>query len=164
MWKGIDVAQYFLSKDPERKLFTKNLVSKNNRMFYEGNARLNKYLHMAQNIYIAKTGTTLFSDALYAYDNGAVLPTVQENFSLLYDRHNCPDFTDDTKDFLDKIFIIFQDATLDDLIELSHEDDEWLAKSKYYKKQDQRMDSMARVDEYREQYEDILTVMDRMSA
>ncbi len=38
--RAIDVAEYFLSKDPERKLFTKKLQTKNGRKFYEGNARL----------------------------------------------------------------------------------------------------------------------------
>ena len=37
--RAIDVAEYFLSKDPERKLFTKKLQTKNGRKFYEGNAR-----------------------------------------------------------------------------------------------------------------------------
>ena len=42
------VAKYFLSKDNERKLFNMNVVTYNNRNFYEGNARLNKYLFLSQ--------------------------------------------------------------------------------------------------------------------
>lgn len=163
MLKGIDVARYFLSKDPDRKLFNKELETKNGRTFYEGNARLNKYLHMAQNIYIAKTGSKLFDDDLYAYDNGAVLPRVQENYSVLYGRHTEPELPDGAKEYLDKIYAVFEGATLDELIELSHEDDEWVAKSGYYQKSAQRMDSLSRADEYREQYADIIKVMDRMA-
>ena len=44
------VAKYFLSKDNERKLFNMNVVTYNNRNFYEGNARLNKYLFLSQNV------------------------------------------------------------------------------------------------------------------
>ena len=79
----IQIAKYFLSKDPDRQLFNKTLVHKNGRDFYEGNARLNKYLHLAQNIFIAKTGTKLFQEDLYAYDNGAVALDVQENYAIL---------------------------------------------------------------------------------
>lgn len=41
---------------------------------------------------------------------------------------------------------------LDELIEMSHEDSEWLDKHGFYKKEDQRMDSMERVEEYRAQH------------
>ena len=77
MLRDIEVARFFLAKDPDRRLFNKKLVRRNGRDFYEGNARLNKYLHIAQNLYIAKEGEKLFSDDLYAYDNGAVAPNVQ---------------------------------------------------------------------------------------
>ena len=52
MLRDVTVAQYLLSRDKDRKLFNKNLIQRNGREFYEGNARLNKYLLLAQNIYI----------------------------------------------------------------------------------------------------------------
>ena len=52
----VDAAKYLISLDTDRAVFNKKLVERENRKFYEGNARLNKYLHLAQNIYIAKTG------------------------------------------------------------------------------------------------------------
>ena len=158
----IQIAKYFLSKDPDRQLFNKTLVHKNGRDFYEGNARLNKYLHLAQNIFIAKTGTKLFQEDLYAYDNGAVALDVQENYAILLSKNSAPCLSPEISDFLDRIFKVFENASLDELIELSHEDSEWVDKHGYYSKPDQRMNSMARASEYQEQYHDILVIMDRM--
>lgn len=159
---GTHIAQWFLLQDPDETIFTKNLVYKNGRSFYEGNARLNKYLHLAQNIYIAKTGNKLFEDSLYAYDNGGVIPQVQENFSALLNSKQCPILSNDIARFLQKIYIILQNATLDELIELSHEDDEWKEKCNYYNRQDQEMDSLKHAAEYAEQYKDILYIMENM--
>lgn len=160
----VDVAKYFLSKDKDGSLFTKNLANKNNRVFYDGNARLNKYLHLAQNIYIAKTGKPLMDAVFYAYDNGAVIPEVQEKYSVLLAKRNdfAVEISKEEKNFLDKFYTAFQNAELDELIDLSHEDDEWTEKSRYYKKEDQKMDSMKYADVYKEQYHDIVQVLDRM--
>ena len=48
------IAKYYLSKDPKRILFNNNVVIQNGRKFYEGNARLNKYLFLSQVVYLAK--------------------------------------------------------------------------------------------------------------
>lgn len=165
MLRGIDVARYILSLDKDQELFNKQLRVQSGRTFYEGNARLNKYLHLAQNIYIAKYGKPLMNSVFYAYDNGAVDPNVQEKYSvLLNQRNSVPDIPDEKAEYLQKIFKVFQNATLDELIELSHEDSEWIEKHGYYKKEDQRMDSMSRKEEYAEQYADIIKVMERMTA
>ena len=162
MLKAREIAKYFLNKDKEQRIFTKNLIERNGRTFYEGNIRLNNYIHMAQNLYIAKCGKKLFADDLYAYDNGAVAVDVQENYAILLNWNKETQFEDDIRDFLDRVYIIFQNATLDELIALSHEDSEWVAKHSYASKQEQKMDSLARMDEYREQYKDILRVMERL--
>lgn len=163
MVRAIDVAEYFLSKDPERKLFTKKLQTKNRRKFYEGNARLNKYLHLAQNVFIAKNGEKLFGDDLYAYDNGAVATSVQESYSVLWSRSNTPAFTPEIAEFLDKLYLILENAPLDELIDISHEDPEWADKHRGYSKECQRMDSLSRSSEYKEQYADVIEMMERMS-
>jgi len=163
MLKAMDVCEYFFAKDPQRNIFNLNLIKRNDRTFYEGNAKMNKFLHMAQNIYIAKTGTLLFSDHLYAYDNGAVLLDVVDNYPRIQRNHILPQgFCSEVEDFLDRIFYLFKDADIDELIELSHEDDEWAEKSKHYHKNDQKMDSLTRKLEYAEQYSDVLMVMYRM--
>lgn len=164
MIRGLDAAKYFISLDKEGSLFNKNLITMNGRRFYEGNARLNKYLHLAQNIYIAKTGKPLMDSVFFAYDNGAVVPEIQESYSALLNLKNKSDITipNDEKEFLDKIFLVFKNATLDELIDMSHEDSEWLNKHNYYDKEHQKMDTLARAEEYKEQYADIVKVMDRM--
>ena len=132
------------------------------RKFYEGNARLNKYLHIAQNLYIARYGSKLFEDDLYAYDNGAVVPSVQENYLAIKSRYVGKTLPTNERDFLDKVYQALHSASLEELIEISHEDGEWERKSGFYKKEDQRMDSLKNVDEYREQYKDMLIILDRM--
>jgi len=56
-YKAVEIAQCFLSLDPERKFFTKK----------KGNFRLNTLLHISQMLYCAKTGKPLFKDPLIAY-------------------------------------------------------------------------------------------------
>ena len=162
MLQDIAVAKYFLSKDTQHKLFNKNLIHKNGRDFYEGNARLNKYLHLAQNIFLAKYGVRLFSGDLYAYDNGAVAPIVQENYAVLLSKSDIPSIPTKTKDYLDRIYKIFENASLEELIELSHEDTAWRDKHNFYSKADQRMDTDKHIDEYREQYADLIKLMGRI--
>lgn len=60
------IAEYSLSKDSERKLFNYNVVSYNGRKFYEGNARINIYLFLAQVVHLARFNLRLFSDDFVA--------------------------------------------------------------------------------------------------
>ena len=66
---------------------------------------------------------------------------------------------------MNKFFSFFKNASVDELIELSHEDNEWKEKTKNFRKSDQIMDSMnpARVAEYKEQYEDIVEAMEQLN-
>lgn len=161
---GVDVARYFLSKDPQREIFnTNSILVRENRRFYEGNARLNKYLHLAQNLWIAKTGEKLFVDDLFAFDNGGIVRDVLDHYAVMVHQNTIPELPDSVKEFLDKFYRAFKNADIDELVELSHEDSEWQSKHKGYYIPDQRMDSLAHVDEYREQYADMLTVMELMS-
>ena len=162
MFHAQDIANYFLRKDKDGRMFNKKLVHRNSRDFYEGNARLNKYLHLAQNLFLAQTGDLLFEEDLYAYDNGAVVPEVQERYSVLLSKKSEPNLPEYVCTFLDHIYAAFENATLDELIELSHEDNEWIDKNRFYYKSDQRMNSRARASEYKEQYRDFLRVLDRM--
>lgn len=163
MLTDIDVAKYFLCKDITGTMFNKKVITKNSRNFYEGNARLNKYLHLAQNIYIAKTGMPLMNVEFYAYDNGAVSPKVQENYAVLLGNKKCDvSFSYDVNSFLDRFYKAFESADLDELIDLSHEDMEWIEHSAYYSKEDQKMDSLTHKELYIEQYKDIVKVLDRI--
>ena len=52
MIAALDAARYLISLDTKSKYFTKNRIKINNCQLYEGSARLNKILHLAQNFYI----------------------------------------------------------------------------------------------------------------
>jgi uncharacterized phage-associated protein len=161
MLDGKQVAKFFLSLDPDRKVFTKKRVRNEKCEFYEGNARLNKLLHIAQIVYIAKTGRRLFSTPLYAYKNGAVVRPVINNYSrLLYDEGKV-DIPESIQIFLKKIYKACFNADINELIELSHEDPEWQEKTPV-KNKSRRMDSMHYADKYKKQYADFIKILDRM--
>lgn len=163
MITDVNVAAYFLSCDTDRKLFGNALMQKNGRTFYEGNARLNKYLQLAQNIYIAKTGKPLFETQFYAYDNGVVSKTVLENYQRLIKIKPAHGITEQSVlDFLHKIYVIFSEASVEELIELSHEDPQWQKRHGFARLEDEKINSMESAEEYKEQYADIVTYMDRM--
>lgn len=161
MLKALDVAKYFLYLDIGNGKFNDKLVTMNGKTFYEGSARLNKYLHIAQNLYIALTGSKLFGEDLYAFDNGAVVPSVREKYILLYRTvKGKPEIQPEYISFLDKVHMVLSNATLVELIEISHEDGEWCERNPH--RENQRMDSLSRVEEYKRQYADMLKIMDRM--
>lgn len=122
-----EVAKYFLSKDKDKKLFNKNLVEFNNIKSYEGNVRLNKYLYFAQTVYLAKYGKLLFEDEFVAYDNGPVVKEIVETYPSMQACVNAEEVVlpQNIKNFLDKIYISLEDATCEELIEITHEDTAW---------------------------------------
>ncbi len=120
------IAEYFLSKDPERKIFNINLVEYNNRKSYEGNIMLNKYLYLAQTVYLAKYGELLFSDNFVAYENGPVVKEIVDNYAAMQSAKKYNDILPkEIKEFLDKIYMSLEGATFDELIEITHEDSAW---------------------------------------
>lgn len=125
MLEAKNVAEYFLSKDPERKLFNTNLVTYNNRKSYEGNIRINKYLFLAQVVHLAKYGKKLFSDSFRAYDNGPVVEDILHSFNKLIKNKEKSTISSEKKEFLDKIYMSLENASYEELIEITHEDPEW---------------------------------------
>ncbi|MCR5846597.1 MAG: SocA family protein [Lachnospiraceae bacterium] len=160
-----EIAIYLMQLDENGMFSDTTLLESNGRMFYVGRARLNKYLHLAQNIYYAKTSKLLFQEPLYAYDNGGVVEVVRENFELLLKIKDNKEvnLSDSVKEFLIKLFLVLKNADINKLIELSHEDPEWIAKHAFYRKQDQIMDTVGRLNDYKEQYADIIRIMDGMT-
>ena len=126
MLKADDIAKYFLSKDKNRVLFNNNIVENNNRKSYEGNIRLNKYLFLAQVVYMAKYGKKLFNDDFVAYDNGPVIKDIVNNYPIITARNEQVNLPIKVKTFLDKIYMALENATYDELIEITHEDPEWI--------------------------------------
>lgn len=152
-----DAARFLLSLDTEKVYFNKKVLSNNGRNFYEGNARLNKMLHLAQNIYIGKTGELLFDTPFYAYDNGGVVPEILENYPMLLATYQKQPISleQDMRDYLQKIFYIYKDAPIEELIEIDHEDPAWIEKHQFYYLPDQCMDSLKYVEDYKQRYADI---------
>lgn len=159
-----DVAIYFLSKDPERKLYNDNLIENpHSKPFYEGNAVLNKHLHLSQNVWIAMTGEKLFEDSLYALPHGAVVESVMGDFFVLFEKkYEPPKLEKEVKIFLDKIYETLKYASYSELIDLSHEDEEWMEKSKNKDKKAKEMDSLKRKSQYAHQYANIIWALNRM--
>ena len=120
------VAKYFLSKDPNRILFNNNIVVKNKTKFYEGNARLNKYLFLAQVVYLARYGKKLIDDDFVAYINGPVIKKIINEYPIISSRNEKVKIKEDISLFLDKIYYSLENASYDELIEITHEDPEWI--------------------------------------
>lgn len=151
------VAEYFLAKDPEKKLFNHNVVSYNGRKFYEGNARINKYLFLSQVVHLAKYNTKLFADDFVAYDNGPVVESIMASYSRLIGSYD--NFIDEKeKIFLDKIYLSLENATYEELIEITHEDPEWqkLSSNTYNAPV---MDLEKNIDEYKRRYKGLIEAL-----
>ena len=155
-----DAAKYFISKDNEHQLFNADITERDGRLYCDGNIRLNKFLHLAQNIYYAKTGRALIDTIFYAYDDGAAIPKIREcYFKLICEAPYNIKFDYETTVFLDRFYQAFKNASVDELIELSREDIEWKEKYLYFDNESQKMDMTAHPDEYRQQYADIIDAM-----
>ncbi len=120
------VAEYFLSKDKEKKIFNTNLVEYNNRKSYEGNIKLNKYLYFSQTVYLAKYNKLLFEDDFVAYDNGPVIKQIVETYPSLQGMTSYNVLlSEHITIFLDKIYKSLENASYEELIEITHEDTAW---------------------------------------
>ncbi len=159
-----DAARYVISLDEKKEYFTKKFISMNGKDIYEGNARLNKILHMAQNIYIGRTGEKLIDADFYAYKYGGVIPDIQENYAFLIGTNEGVVFSIEemAKQFLRKVYIMLKDAPIEELIDIDHEDPAWEEKHMFHRKEDQIMNSLAYVDDYKDRYEAANFYIDRM--
>jgi len=122
--RAVNIARYFLFKDSDRVLFNNKIVEYNGRSFYEGNARLNKYLFLSQVVYLAKYEKRLFEDDFLAYENGPIIEEIMQSYLRLTSSDES--FSSDISSFLDKIYMSLENASYDELIEITHEDPEWI--------------------------------------
>lgn len=162
MIRGIDVALYFISLDPAHKAFNKRKIVQDGRCFYVGCEKLSHYMHMAQNVYIAKYGELLMDSVFYAYDSGAVDCIVYDKYpELLECEGDFLHIDDDVKKYLDAIYRALHNASLEELTILSQEDPEWV--DKYYQHgKNKQMDPMAHAAAYRTMYADMIKVLEKM--
>ena len=155
-----DIAKYFLSKDKEGKLFGTNLIYLNGRKCYEGNVRLNKYLYFAQTVYLAKYGELLFEESILAYDNGPIVKEIMEKYTVLQANKNDETNLDSRiKMFLDKIYKSLENATCEELVDITHEDTAWkeLSMNTYSAPV---IDIMKYQEKYRKQYRGLIKVLE----
>ena len=149
MEKVENIAKYILFLDKNNDIFINNLLTLNGRECYEGNVRLNKYLHIMQMVYFAMTDKKLFNEEMYAFDNGVVVNSVMNNYVYLKSTKNSYNISDENvKKYIEKMFNILKYAPLENLIEISHQDEEWKKKHNFYQKKDQLID----VDSQKENY------------
>ena len=149
MEKVENIAKYILFLDKNNDIFINNLLTLNGRECYEGNVRLNKYLHIMQMVYFAMTDKKLFNEEMYAFDNGVVVNSVMNNYVYLKSTKNSYNISDENvKKYIEKMFNILKYAPLEDLIEISHQDEEWKKKHNFYQKKEQLID----VDSQKENY------------
>ena len=152
------VAEYFLSKDVDRKLFNSNVINLNNRKCYEGNVRLNKYLFLAQVVYLAKYNTKLFDDNFCAYDNGPVIEEIMRSYLIMSPKNKKTKLDSNIADFLDKIYMSLENATTEELVEITHEDPEWL-KFKNNTYNAPVMNLEANIEEYKRRYKGLIKAL-----
>ena len=152
------IAKYYLSKDPERILFNNNVVTKNNRKFYEGNVRLNKYLFLSQVVYLAKNGKKLILDDFIAYENGPIVKSIMNEYAIITSRREKVEIPSDIKKFLDKIYDALKDASYEELIEITHEDPEWIRLSNNtYNAPVMQLEN--NLEEYKERYKGLIAAL-----
>ena len=158
MYSAEIIAKYFLFKDKNKKLFNNNVVENNNRKSYEGNIRLNKYLFLSQVVFLAKYEKKLFNDDFIAYDNGPVIKSIVNNYSLMSARREEVDLPKDVKTFLDKIYDALINASYKELIEISHEDPEWIKLSQNtFNAPVMNLDK--NIEEYKERYKGLIAAL-----
>lgn len=128
---ALDVANYLLSLDPQRKYFTLwRIPTKKDwgNPPVEGNFRLNKLLHILQILHYVKYRKFLFSENLIAYKHGGVVQEVSKSFSNeLYHQYQprTKNLNSQEKEFIKIIFEYFKEYTNEELWQFSHDDPSW---------------------------------------
>lgn len=160
MEKVENIAKYILFLDKDNNIFVNKLINREGRSCYEGNVRLNKYLHIMQMVYIAMNDKKLFDEDMYAFDNGVVINSVMNNYVYLKSMNSSYKIDDkDIKLFIEKMFHILKYAPLEDLIEISHQDEEWKKKHNFYLKKDQLIDVDSQIKNYKDMCADFIEMI-----
>ncbi len=160
MEKVENIAKYILYLDKDNSIFINNLINLNNRDCYEGNVRLNKYLHIMQMVYFAMTDNKLFDDDMYAFDNGVVVNSVMNNYNYLKSTKDSYVIKDESiRKYIEKMFNILKYAPLKDLIEISHQDEEWKKKHNFYLKKDQQINVESQKENYKAMCADFIDLL-----
>ena len=147
-----ELAKYILSLDKNDQVFHYDSIVLNGRETLAGKVRLNKYLHIMQMVFIALYDEKLFNENMYAYDNGAVIDEILNSYAELRKNRNNYSLKNEESvmPFINKMYKLLEPAPLDVLIEISHQDEEWIKKHDYYSKSDQLMNVDSQKENYKE--------------
>ncbi|HII4514041.1 Panacea domain-containing protein [Clostridium perfringens] len=129
MCKAIDVASWFINN---------NYNPENSK---ESNLKLNKLLYFAQLISLIKREKPLFSEDLYAFENGVVVEAVRKPFCNDYlnfvetAKGSRINFSNEELEILNLTKDIFLGVSPEDLSNLTHEHKSW---KEHFKKSKER--------------------------
>lgn len=113
-----------------------------------------------QMVYFAMTDNKLFNEDMYASPNGVVVNTVINNYAYLKSNRDSYTISDENvKSYIEKMFNILKYAPLQDLIEISHQDEEWKKKHSFYKKNDQLIDVDSQKENYKIMCADFIDIL-----
>lgn len=158
MCKAVDVASWFINNDYNPK---------NSK---ESNLKLNKLLYFAQLISLIKREKPLFSEDLYAFENGVVVEAVRIPFCNDYSnfvktaKKNRTDFSNEELEILNLTKNIFLGVSPEDLSNLTHEHKSW---KEHFKKSKERArnykynkeESKICIDDYFSKFKDDLDLV-----
>ena len=148
------IAKHIIERDKNgcSYLFPSSGPRGNWRDFDKGNVRLNQYLHILQNLWIAKTGEKLFAENMMAEKYGGVVPEVWERYLAFAASE---EMSPDVAAWIDRMCDIMDYAEVYELTDYTLDDPEWVEK---VGSENRKMDSLARAAEYRQLYENTLAV------
>ena len=151
---ALQVANYFLSLDSNRKYFVTGKMPKISGIAIPtiGNFRLNKLLHISQILYAAKEGKYLFPEKMWAFEHGGIVYEVYRQFHFLVKQPNNETnyLPHEIKNFLSKIFSYFRDFRNEELEEFVHEDPAW---NEVWEKENDGVKEMPQNDELIKYYQ-----------
>ena len=161
MLNEVDVSKYLISLDTKREYFNKKM-NDNEIPFCEGNVRLNNIMHLAQNVYIGRTGNQLIDADIYAYDKGSMFPNVYEQYETMLESDDLScNIDDETKTFLSRVFWMLKNAPIERLIEIDKQEPAW-REHRFSFKQRQKTDPMKFAEDYKWRYEGANHFLDDM--
>lgn len=100
----------------------------------------------------------LIADDYVAYDNGPVVKKIITDYPIISSRKETVDIPNDIKIFLDKIYDSLQNATYEELIEITYEDPEWIRlKKDTYNAPIMNIEN--NIEEYKQRYEGLIRAL-----
>jgi len=114
-----DIVDYFLAKAQTDEELLSNL-------------KLQKLIYYAQGLHLASEGTPLFNEEIKAWEYGPVVPELYHKYKT-YGAGGIPanetfdpnTINQDTRNFLDEVYVVFGQFSAIRLMDITHEDQCW---------------------------------------